>query len=213
MFELFGAIKPSVIIGAFDAIHGSLALAVAKKMNIPWFALQFSVIPAGLASFCDKMYPAARVLLSPRPFDELHALASVSLRDFENRRIQAPAYIAPAPLPLAGKVANLPNRLSALQRKLRRSRSRKFLQFTSGRHNYSVSAAIEYFRHAARSRKALSRPETWRALLPLPLCCLACICSRKFPLTFGHLSSAIKCGLLNARAVDSTDAQANGEGP
>jgi hypothetical protein len=157
MFELFGAIRPSVIVGGFDGIHGSLALAVAKRMNIPWFALQFSVIPAGLAGFCDKMLPSARIALPPRPLDELKALASASLRDFEKRRIHAPAYIAPPPLPLAGKIARLPQRLRALQRTVRNSRSRRYLQFTEARPYHSVPAAIDYFRRAARSRKALSR--------------------------------------------------------
>ena len=47
---IFDEIKPSVIIGGFDAIHGGLALAVARERNIPWFALNFSVLPPGLAS-------------------------------------------------------------------------------------------------------------------------------------------------------------------
>jgi Capsule polysaccharide biosynthesis protein len=152
---LFGAIKPSVIVGGFDGIHGSLALAVSRRMNIPWYALQFSVIPAGLAGFCDQMTPAARVSLNPLPLDELKALASASLRDFEQRRIQAPAYIAPPQLPLAGKIARLPQRLRALQRTVRNSRSRRCLQFTEAPPYYSVPAAIGYFRRAARSRKAL----------------------------------------------------------
>ena len=58
--------QASVIIGGFDAIHGSLALAVARRMNIPWFALHFSVIPPGLACFCNRMSPAARVPLTER---------------------------------------------------------------------------------------------------------------------------------------------------
>ncbi|OGT14845.1 MAG: hypothetical protein A3J49_10835 [Gallionellales bacterium RIFCSPHIGHO2_02_FULL_57_16] len=157
LFELFSRIKPSVIIGGFDAIHGSIALAVARRMNIPWYALHFTVIPVGLACFCDKMSPAARVFLSPRPFSELQALAEASLQDFENRKIQAPAYIAPPPLSLAGKIAKLPKRLLALHRTIRKCRLREFLQFTEGQTDYSLSAVMVQFHRAARARKALSR--------------------------------------------------------
>ena len=53
--ELFGRIRPDVVLGGFDALHGGIALAVARSMNIPWLALNFSTIPAGLACFCDGM--------------------------------------------------------------------------------------------------------------------------------------------------------------
>ena len=63
--ELFDKLKPSVVIGGFDGIHAGIALAVAKRAGIPWYALNFSVIPPGLACFCDGMSPAARVQLPP----------------------------------------------------------------------------------------------------------------------------------------------------
>ena len=61
--ELFDKLKPSVVIGGFDGIHAGIALAVAKRAGVPWYALNFSVIPPGLACFCDGMTPAARVQL------------------------------------------------------------------------------------------------------------------------------------------------------
>lgn len=156
LIELFSSVKPSVIVGGFDAIHSGLALAVAKRINIPWFALNFSVIPPGLACFCDRMSPTARVLTNVRPSSELQSLAEASLQKFENRKIQAYAYIAPPPLSLAGKMAKLPRRLLALHRTIRRSRLREFLQFTEERTDHSVSAVLEHFRGTSRARKALS---------------------------------------------------------
>ena len=100
LIELFEEINPTAIIIGFDAIHGSLALAVAKHLSFPVYALNFSVIPSGLACFCDGMSPAARVVIQERPATELLALADASLRQFENREVQAPAYIAPAPRPI-----------------------------------------------------------------------------------------------------------------
>ena len=63
--ELFDKLKPSVVIGGFDGIHAGIALAVAKRAGVPWYALNFSVIPPELACFCDGMSPAARVQLPP----------------------------------------------------------------------------------------------------------------------------------------------------
>src|SRR5208282_1746258 len=58
--EVFAEINPGAVIGGFVAIHGSLALAVARNLGIPWFALHFSTIPQGLACFCDRESPSAR---------------------------------------------------------------------------------------------------------------------------------------------------------
>ena len=47
LIDLFRDLTPDVIVGGFDSIHGGLALAVARYLKIPWFALHFSVIPGG----------------------------------------------------------------------------------------------------------------------------------------------------------------------
>jgi hypothetical protein len=156
--ELFGEIEPSVIIGGFDAVHSGLALAVAKRMNIPWYALNFSVIPPGLACFCDRLSPAARVHMrsQPRSPVEMQSFADAALQRFENRNILAPAYIAPPPLSLAGKLGKLPRRSLALHRTVRRSLLREFVQFTEDRTSHSVGAVLENYRRTAKARKALS---------------------------------------------------------
>ncbi|MGH8222684.1 MAG: DUF354 domain-containing protein [Woeseiaceae bacterium] len=158
MFELFEQTNPSVIIGGFDAIHAGIGLAVAKRMKIPWFALNFSVIPQGLACFCDRLSPAARVQLpSTRPADDLHKLAHESLEKFEAGSISAYAYIEP-PLPtIAGKLARLPGRVRALVRTMRNAQQRDFLRFTDSPGGYSVPAAMESIRGATRARKAVSK--------------------------------------------------------
>lgn len=154
---LFEELRPSVIIGGFDAIHSGLGLAVARRMGIPWFALNFSVIPSGLACFCDQLSPDARVQLNgSMDAGNLRALALKSLEKFECRSIQAPAYLAPAPLSIAGKVRKLPVRLAALVRTLRHGRQREFLRFTDGPGRYSVAAALVRLRLVAASQKAVS---------------------------------------------------------
>lgn len=153
---LFDEIKPTTIIIGFDAIHGSLALAVAKYMSIPVYALNFSVIPAGMACFCDGMSPAARVTMRDWPSSALLPIAEESLRQFENRDIQAPAYIAPAPRSLTQQTMRLPQRLLAVFRTMRKSRRREYLRYTEDRTNFSVSSAVVHLFRNVLARRALS---------------------------------------------------------
>lgn len=154
--ELYGEIKPSVIIGSFDRLHSGIGLAVARRLSIPWYAMNFSVIPRGFACFCDGMSANSRVLLRKRPREGLQDFAEEWLRRFEAKRVQAYAYIAPRPSSVAGQIANLPRRMVALVRTMRNARTRKFLQFTEGRNLYSVPAVLAFFRRSARARKAIA---------------------------------------------------------
>jgi hypothetical protein len=168
LFELFGTIKPDVIIGGFDGIHCSIALAVARQMNIPWYVLNFSTIPAGLACFCDKMTPAARVSLNKRSFRDLQNLAENSLQQFEKKKIHAPTYIAPPPLSVSGKILSLPRRLSAAHRSIQKSRLRRYIQFTQSRTDYSISAVLTQYQRTGNARRALLKIETLTEPLAVP---------------------------------------------
>ncbi len=161
LFELLGEMRPSVVIGGFDALHGCLALAVARRMKLPWFALHFAPIPPGLACFCDRMSPSARVQLAPRARAELHALAESSLRQFEQRAIQAPAYIAP-PRSLARTVSKLPSRVASIVRVLRRGREREFAQFVDMPGRYDVTAALRQLWSSSRAHNAVERADAVR---------------------------------------------------
>ena len=148
--ELYSELRPSVVVGGFDSLHGGLSLAVAKRMGIPWFALHFSVIPPGLACFCDQMSPAARVTLAPRPRAELRALAETSLQKFEGRQVQAHAYLAPS-RSLRREVARIPERFATLIRTVRKGQNLGFARFTEVETRYDVAAAL---RQLWRSRRA-----------------------------------------------------------
>ena len=195
MSELFEQTKPTVIIGGFDAIHAGIGLAVAKRMRIPWFALNFSVIPQGLACFCDRLSPAARVQLpSTRPADDLHRRAHELLLKFEAGALEAYAYIEP-PLPtIAGMVPRLPRRFSGLIRALRNARQREFLRYTDNPGGYSVPAAIEHIRGAISARKSVSRLTALETPPSAPYVLFGLQTSPNRRLTSGRHSSAIKCG-------------------
>jgi capsule polysaccharide modification protein KpsS len=156
LMVLYSELNPSVVIGSFDCLHSGISLAVARKMNIPWYALNFSVIPQGFACFNDAMSANSRVLMQSRPRAALQEFAEEWLRQFEGSRVQAYAYIAPSPLSLFGQLANLPRRLGVLLRTLRNAGLRRYLQYTEGRNLYSVGAALAYLRRAARARKAIA---------------------------------------------------------
>jgi hypothetical protein len=156
LMSLYETLEPSAVIGSFDALHGSLGFAVAKKMHIPWFALNFSVIPPGFACFCDRMSPAARVKLGEHSAFDMRAIAASSLEKFENRKIHAPAYVTPSPRSLAGKLTKLPDRLVALYRTARKARHRKFLKFVENPAGHDVAVALLQFHRTARARSAMT---------------------------------------------------------
>jgi hypothetical protein len=160
LFSLYEQLRPMAVIGAFDALHGSLALAVARKMSIPWFALNFSVIPPGFACFCDRMSPAARVNLDAVSQSDMGAVAAASMERFENRKIEAPAYLAPPPRRLTAKIAHLPERVSALLRTVRKARRRQFLKFVEYPSGHDVWSALRHFQRTATARSALASSET-----------------------------------------------------
>jgi hypothetical protein len=95
LVELFEALKPSLVLGAFDSLHEGIALAVARKHRIPFVAMNFSVIPSGYCSFCSDLTPNSQIDLGVLSDGDLQAIASGALSGFEGKSIQAPAYIAP----------------------------------------------------------------------------------------------------------------------
>src|SRR5438477_9811434 len=47
LHALYRETRPSAIVGDFDNLLASLAFAVARRLNIPWFAMYFSALPSG----------------------------------------------------------------------------------------------------------------------------------------------------------------------
>lgn len=158
--DLFTEIRPSVVIGGFDAVHSGMTLAIARRMNIPWFAMNFSVIPSGLVCLCDQMNPAARVLLKPPDTMVQGALADKVLAEFEQQQLAAPAYVAPPPLTVWKKVSRLPSRALAVYRTIRKWRRREFLRFVEYRSGHSVPAAVRVLWKSGVARRAIARVQT-----------------------------------------------------
>lgn len=158
LLALFGELRPSVVVGGFDALHSGLALAVARRLGIPWRAFHFSVLPPGLACFCDGMNPAARVTMAQRPRDELRALAKSTLAKFEDRTLRAAAYVAPTRSPRRA-LAMLPRRAGSLLRTLKRSREREFARFTDPAPRYDAVAALRSLMRLRRANRSLEQVE------------------------------------------------------
>ncbi len=152
--DLFLEAKPSVIIGGFDGLHGSMALAVARKMGIPWYALLFSVIPSGRAALCASLSPASVVVFDELRETTLRGEAERHLSTFETRALHAPAYIPPKLDSPTVLLKQVPSQMRALRRVLLRRKLRNFLKYTDYANSYSVSAQ---FKEAFRLRKNMWR--------------------------------------------------------
>jgi hypothetical protein len=162
--EVYRQAKPAAIIGAFDSLHGSLGYAVAKRLNIPWFAMRFSPLPAAHVAFCSNLSPGSVVSLEHGRHERLAGVAEQLLEDFENRRVQAGAHI-PADL-LSAKfiLQQIPAQIGALGRTLVKRRQRRFLRYTETAGSHSIRRRV---REGFRVRKNLLLLRR-RALLHTP---------------------------------------------
>ena len=152
LIALYRETQPAVIIGGFDGLHGSLSLAVARFMGIPWFALQFTAMPIGRAALCANLSPASGTIFDLERKSGLRSEAEELLSGFENRRVRAAAYIPPKLDSPALWVRQIPSQIRSLARVIKRRRFKSFLKFTDYENSYSVSAL---FREALRLRRNL----------------------------------------------------------
>lgn len=131
MEQLFLTINPSVIVGGYDGLHSGIALAVARKMRIPWFALSFTTIPPGLMGFRIGMTPDTSIRINPLPTATLHELADKTLSDFEGRKMVVFAYLSANSVSMI--IKRLPRHLKALSAVLLRAipgRTNRFTQYS-----------------------------------------------------------------------------------
>jgi hypothetical protein len=94
LFLLFNSLNPSVVLGSFDNGHQGIALAVAKKLSIPFVAMNFSVIPRGYCCFCTSMSPNSRLDLDILSSEELKHISEETIRRFLDNGITAAAYVS-----------------------------------------------------------------------------------------------------------------------
>jgi hypothetical protein len=114
MKELFSQIKPSVIVSGFDGFHSSMAMAVARSLDIPFFTISFTSIPTGLTGFGTGMNTATVFSVRRIPDGALHSLAEQTLSEFESLRLVAPTI--QTEVDLATIVGRFPRRVRSLYR-------------------------------------------------------------------------------------------------
>lgn len=152
LFALYRQLNPSVVIGDFDALHSALGLGVARRLGIPWFALNFSTIPRSHVALCTGLTPATAVTLEPHRRVELRTYADEILRGFESRSIRAPAYLPPRLLSPKFMLEHAPKQLESLRQVMKRRRLRKYRRYSDYAKSYSLAAM---FKEAFRLRKNL----------------------------------------------------------
>jgi hypothetical protein len=165
IMKYYDILKPTVAIGGFDSLHGSLGFAVAKVMGIPWFALNFSSLPSGQAALCADLGPASRVTLEADRSKKLRPVAERLLLEFVERKIEAAAYIPPKLFSAGFIVKRMPGQLGALMRIARRRGMRDFLKYTEYPNAYSISGL---FREAIRLRMNVFRLREYQLLRSPP---------------------------------------------
>jgi len=159
MISVFQEVRPAVIIGGFDGLHGSMALAVARRENIQWYALRFSVLPPGLAGLCENLSPASIITMRAPSGDRLRQLAEGALKDFESDKIKAHAPSTPAFLNPAYIARRIPSQLRALFETFRRGWARQYNKYTDAKTTYSITAML---RESIRFRRnAIQLPQHW----------------------------------------------------
>ena len=140
---LYERLRPSIVIGGFDALHGSLALAVARRMGIPWFCLYFGTRPSAHAAFCADLSPASLVAFSSRPREELQRWAEEMLAAFEQGNAPAVYYTPPEVLSLPFVLRRIPAQLQTLGQVLRRQSLRQYLKFSDPPTAYSIRGLLQ----------------------------------------------------------------------
>ena len=144
---LYEAVRPTVIMGGFDGLHGSLGFAVARHMGIPWFAPLFSALPDGEAALCADLSPASRIEFDADRALQLRSKAESLLEEFLSRKLEAAAYIPPRVLSAAFIFGQIPMQIAAIVRVFRTRKLRKFLKYTDYPKSYSFRGLVgEAFR-------------------------------------------------------------------
>jgi hypothetical protein len=150
---LYEQLKPSVVIGWFDGIHAALAMAVARKMGVPWFAMHFTALPKGLSAFCSGLTPDQDTVIREPDPTWLRKVAERTLKEFEERSLTVPTYVSAIDF---GKViARMPYHLSELRQTVRK--------MVAGTHDrffdYPLSMALKNY---VRKRiNTLRMPTEW----------------------------------------------------
>jgi hypothetical protein len=155
LMAFYSSMKPTAVIGGFDALHGSLGFAVARLMGIPWFALNFNSLPSGQVALCSDLSPDSKVMLEPRRAEKMRFAADELLRDFEGRKIEAAAYIPPKVFSPAFIIKRILPQLRTLIRIARLRSPKDFsYKYTVFANAYSLSSL---FLEAIRLRKNVLR--------------------------------------------------------
>ncbi len=116
---VYCAVRPTLVLGGFDSLHGGIGLAVARRLGIPWAAMHFSTLPRGLFSFCRGITPDTVLDIPGLSESELTRLGAKTLREFREDSVHVPAYQSANSLGMI--IARFPKHVTVLSRILRDS--------------------------------------------------------------------------------------------
>lgn len=87
--------KPDFVIASHDRIHSGISLAVSKKMQIPFVALAFTVIPENLTGFCNYLTPNSLVPIHRNLTEEIKNEAAQTIELYRKNKQKIMAFKAP----------------------------------------------------------------------------------------------------------------------
>lgn len=93
-FNIFSKVKPIYVLGSWDSMIQGIGMLVARKMNIPFYIMKFSVIPAHHLTFCIYPYANMELDFTKQNDGDLLLKAEEVLDFWLNRKIVAPAYVS-----------------------------------------------------------------------------------------------------------------------
>lgn len=88
-------VQPDIILASHDNAHSSISLAIAKKMNIPWVAMVFPVIPDNLTAFSKNLSPCNFLPIKKISDCEARKSAVEALEKVRSKSFEVVAYRPP----------------------------------------------------------------------------------------------------------------------
>ena len=98
MSQIIEDVNPDVILSTHDNAHSSVSLAIAKKMNIPWVAMVYSVIPSNLTTFTKNLSPNHMLPIKKISDGDARKLAIDAIQQVRTKTIHVVAYYPPTSL-------------------------------------------------------------------------------------------------------------------
>lgn len=92
--NIFSKVNPIYVLGSWDSMIQGIGMLVARKMNIPFYIMKFSVIPSQHLAICTYPNANEEIDFTKQNDNDLLLKAEEVLDYWLNKKIVAPAYLS-----------------------------------------------------------------------------------------------------------------------